>query len=68
MGTPASGAETRRNKEVAMRELRARGYPLGVCAVALHHAGDDIERANQIGQDVTGIGAAAHDSSLLIGW
>ena len=45
VGTPASGAETRRNKEVAMRELRARGYPLGVCAVALHHAGDDIERA-----------------------
>lgn len=38
-GTPASGADTRRVKEVAMRELRARGYPLGVCAVALHQVG-----------------------------
>ena len=44
---PASATSRARlqRREDAMKLLRARGLPLGVCAVALHQSGDDVPRA-----------------------
>ena len=40
-----STRERHKRREAAMKVLRAKGLPLGVCAVALHQAEDDVERA-----------------------
>lgn len=46
-GTPSDSSVRGRHKrrEAAMKALRAKGLPLGVCAVALHQSDDDVEKA-----------------------